>query len=186
MAILQQSLTLDECLKLPEKKPALEFEDGMVTQKVSPKGRHSVLQFAVAEWVNRLARPQHLALAFTELRATFGGASRVPDVSVYRWERIPTDELGQVADDFYEPPDIAVEIISPRQSPNALVRRCLWYVAHGVRAALLVDPADHSVLVFRPAQEPLALRGADRIALEDVVPGLTLSTQELFDALIMR
>ena len=62
--------------------------------------------------------------AFTELRATFGGHSYVPDVSVYLWERVPLDARGRVANDFVEPPD--VEIVSPEQSVNALVRRCVW------------------------------------------------------------
>ena len=101
MAISQQPLTLEEFLKLPEKKPALEFEDGVVTQKVAPKGRHSALQFDLAERFNHFARPLRLARAFPELRTTFGGVSRVPDVAVYRWERIPRDAAGDVADDFW-------------------------------------------------------------------------------------
>ena len=36
MAIPEQRITLEEFLQLPEEKPALEFEDGMVTQKVPP------------------------------------------------------------------------------------------------------------------------------------------------------
>src|SRR5947208_16599976 len=101
MAIAEQPLTLEAFLKLPEKKPALEFEDGRATQKVSPKGRHSVLQAKVAEYLNRFAEPRKLAFAFPELRATYAGISLVPDVSVYRWERIPRDEAGRVADDFW-------------------------------------------------------------------------------------
>ena len=42
------------------------------------------------------------------------GASRVPDVAVYRWARIPRDDGGEIKDDFLEPPDIAIEIMSPR------------------------------------------------------------------------
>lgn len=159
------------------------FEDGLVSQKVSPKGKHSRLQVRLAERVNRFAEPAKLASAFTELRATFGGHSYVPDVAVYRWDRIPRTPAGEVADDFLEPPDIAIEIVSPGQSVNALVRRCLWYVDNGVRMALLVDPGDASVIVFRPDSMPSALRGTEEIDLREVVPDFQLSVNELFGML---
>ncbi len=183
MAVLQKGLTLEEFLKLPEEKPALEFEDGTVTQKVAPKGHHSALQYEVAELVNRFARSRRLARAFPELRATYAGRSYVPDVSIYRWERIPVTDTGRVVNDFFEPPDIAVEVVSPEQSVNALVRRCLWYVDHGVRLALLIDPDDRSVIVFRPGSQPSALRGADPIDVADVLPSFQLTVADLFAAL---
>ncbi|MBI2942387.1 MAG: Uma2 family endonuclease, partial [Chloroflexi bacterium] len=144
MVISERQLTIEEFLRLPEDEPALEFEDGRVIQKVSPKGQHSRLQAGLVELFDRFGRPRKLATAFPELRATFAGRSYVPDVAVYRWERIPRTPSGKVANDFFEPPDIVVEIVSPEQSVNALVRRCLWYGDHGVRVALLVDPQDES------------------------------------------
>ena len=183
MAISEKRLTLEEFLRLPERKPALEFEDGGVIQKPVPKGKHSRLQYALAELLNRFSMARKLACAFPELRATYGGRSYVPDVALYRWDRIPRDADGRVGDDFFEPPDLAVEIVSPRQGVTALVRRCLWYAANGVRLALLVDPADESVLLFLPDQPTRALRGGDRIDLGDLLPGCALTVQDLFDSL---
>ncbi|MBI3979304.1 MAG: Uma2 family endonuclease [Chloroflexi bacterium] len=145
--------------------------------------QHSALQYALCELVNRFALPRRLAWAFAELRTTFGGRSHVPDIAVYRWERIPRTPAGKLADDFIEPPDIVVEIVSPEQSVNALVRRCLWYVDHGVRAALLVDPQDESVLLFRADGRPRVLRQADQIGLSDEIPGFQLTVQALFSVL---
>jgi Uma2 family endonuclease len=113
-------------------------------------------------------------------------ASRVPDISVYRRDRIPLDTNGLIADDFPEPPDVALQIVSPEQSVNALVRRCVWYVAHGVQVALLVDPADQSVLAFRPNQQPTAWRGSDQIDLGEVLPAFALTVEELFASLRLR
>ena len=83
MAIAEQHFSLEEFLNLPEQEPALEFEDGVVSQKVSPKGQHSGLQGDFVELVNRYTRTRKLARAFPELRATFAGRSYVPDVAVY-------------------------------------------------------------------------------------------------------
>jgi Uma2 family endonuclease len=183
MAVSRRDATLEQFLALPEEEPALEYEDGRVVQKVSPKGKHSGLQVELIERFNRFARPTKLARAFSELRITFERRSYVPDVAVYRWARLPVDASGRIANDFTEPPDLVVEIVSPEQSVTALVRRCLWYVAHGVPVALLVDPADESVLSFRPDQIPQSLSGSDQIEIDEILPGFTLTVQEIFDSL---
>jgi Uma2 family endonuclease len=183
VAVLQEKMTLEEFLELPEREPALEFEEGTVTQKVSPKGKHSAIQLGAAQLVNRMVRPSRVARAFTELRTTFAGRSYVPDVSVYRWGRIAVDANGEIADVFREPPDVTVEIVSPKQSLTKLVRRCLWYAAHGVPVALLVDPIDKTILLFRSGQTVSAIRGDQSVDLSDAVPGLRFAAQELFDEL---
>ena len=185
MAVTPEGLTLEAFLELPEEEPALEYEEGVVSQKVPPQGKHAGLQMWIGELINHFARPKKLALAFSELRTTFGGRSRVPDLVVYRWDRVPLDDRGRIANEFHEPPDVAVEIVSPGQSVNYLVRRCLWYVENGVRIALLVDPSDESVLLFRPGHTPMALHGDDRIDLDDVLPGFELRAHEVFDALML-
>jgi Uma2 family endonuclease len=142
MAIAHSPITLEQFLALPEEEPALEYEDGRASQKASPKGHHSRLQVSLVVTVNSEYEPARVASAFSELRATFGGRSYVPDVSIYRWERIPRMPDGRIAQNFDLPPDIVVEIVSPGQSVTALVRRCIWYTQNGVVVALLVDPAD--------------------------------------------
>ncbi len=183
MAVTSTPRTLEEFLKLPEEKPALEFADGVITQKVSPKGHHSILQAELIERINHAGLPGKRTRAFPELRVTFAGASYVPDVSVYRWQRIPVDADGRIANDFFEPPDVTVEIVSPNQSVNALVRRCLWYVAHGVQVTLLVDPKDDSVLTFRADRPASEWHGSDRIDLGDILPDLDLTVEQLFASL---
>jgi Uma2 family endonuclease len=177
-------MTLEAFLELPEEKPALELEaDGTVVQKMSPKGRHSRLQRRLSEAINQFAEKGRLGEAFPELRTIFGGAAYVPDVSVYRWERVPHDASGAVADDFVEPPDVAIEIVSPGQRVNALIRRSVWYVDNGVRVALVVDPDDESVLVFRSGQPTRAAQGGDAIDLAEVLPGFQLTAGQVFASL---
>jgi Uma2 family endonuclease len=163
MAVAQARLTLEEFNQLPEAVPPLEFENGVVTQKVSPKGRHSVLQQELAERINQYGRRARLARAFPELRVTFSGASRVPDISVYGWDRIPVDAHGVIADDFFEPPDVAIEIVSPEQSVNALVRRCIQYIGQGVA----------------PATVPRRTRTVTCASAEVAAPGSCLGTKNL-------
>ena len=183
MAIAQTPLTLEQFLALPEDEPALEFECGRVIQKVAPQAYHSVIQVVLVERINRLVAPQKRAFAFTELRTTFEQRSYVPDIAVYRWARIPVDEHGRVVQRFTTVPDVAIEIASPGQSTNFLTRRCIWYAANGALAAVLVDPQDESVVVFRPGQTPESLQRGDHLNLPDLDPELSISLDELFDSL---
>jgi Uma2 family endonuclease len=181
-----QGISLAEFLALPEVKPALEYEAGEVTQKVAPQGEHSALQGDLVTLLNQAARPGRIARAFPELRFTHGGRSYVPDVAVYLWERVPKTATGAVANRFTEPPDIAIEIASPEQRVTGLIRKCVWLIEQGVRVALVVDPDDRTVMVFRPQAQPRALRGTDAIDLTDIIPDIRLSVAELFGSLQME
>lgn len=182
---IENALDLNRFLELPEERPALEFADGGVSQKLSPQGWHSRLQVALLDHLNKVALPVRRAFAFSELRVTFAGASRVPDISVYAWDRIPREENGRLLNVFLESPDIVFEIVSPEQSVNELIRRSVWFVANGVRLALVVDPADASVIAFRRDKEPIAWRGQDRIDLGELLPNFELTVDALFASLQM-
>ena len=111
-----QPLTLEAFLALPETEPASEYIDGLVVQKPMPQGEHSVIQTELAPAINTIVKPQRVARAFTELRCTFGGRSRVPDIAVFRWQRIPRQPTGAVANVFAIAPDWTIEILLPNQS----------------------------------------------------------------------
>jgi len=157
----------------------LEYEDGMVTKKVSPKRRHSRLQTWLVEQVNRLIVARNLGMAFTELPATFAGISRVPDIAVYRWDRIPLDISGEVADILIDPPDVAIKIASPGQNVKQLIRRLISFVHAGV----LVDPRDRSIVVARPGSDLRILGIGETLDLGDAIPGLRLEVATIFGAL---
>ena len=183
--VVRRRMSLDEFLALPEAEPALEYAGGVVTQKVAPQAQHVRLQLNFAMCVNAFAEPRKLASAFPELRTTYAGLSRVPDVAIYLWGRIPRLPSGRISNRLSEPPDVAVEIVSPGQSVTDQVSKCIWYVKNGVRIALIVDPDRDVVLRFRPDALPDVLSGDDRIDLDEVLPGFELTVDQLFGSLVL-
>lgn len=187
MAVAKAGLTLEQFLRIPEQEPPLEYEDGRVTQKVSPQPRHGRIQVWLATTINVFAEPRRLATAIPELRTTYANRSLVPDIAVYRWERIPLTEEGEIVDGaMLAPPDMAIEITSPDQSLPYLIGKCRRYTTNGVPIALLVDVAKRSVRAFRPGRPEQLLRGSDRVDLDDVLPGFELTVEQLFGALRFR
>ena len=182
MVVARSGLTLEQFLALPERKPALEFEDGVITRKVSPKARHGKIQFVLARIFDAAAPPRTIHV-LPEIRFSVPGRSYVPDLGIYLWDRVPVGPDGEIEDDLFTPPGVAVEIVSPKQSVTTLMRKCLWYVANGAKAALLVDPDDKTVFLFRPGGSTQALRGDDPIDLADILPAFRLTPGELFASL---
>ncbi|MBD2196133.1 MULTISPECIES: Uma2 family endonuclease [Calothrix] len=174
-------LTLEEFLKLPETKPASEYINGHIIQKPMPQGKHSRLRCQLFSTINALAETQKIALAFPELRCTFGGRSIVPDVAVFAWERIPVDANGDVTNVFETYPDWTIEILSPEQSQTKVTGNILHCLKYGTSLGWLIDPDEKSVIVYPPKQQPELLQAEQEILpVPDLVSNLQLTVGQLF------
>jgi Uma2 family endonuclease len=144
------SLTLEEFLKQSETKPASEFINGWIYQKPMPQGKHSRLQLKFCDAVNQVAETAKIALAFSELRCTFGGRSIVPDATVFLWSRISFDADGEVPNAFEISPNWMVEILSPDQKATKVISNILHCLKHGAEIGCLLKndrsaPTDEQV-----------------------------------------
>lgn len=157
---LQPQPGLEEFLKLPETKPASEFINGEITQKPMPQGEHSLIQAELCETINGVAKPGKIAYAFPELRCTFAGGSIVPDISVFRWSRIPRQPSGRIANRFEIYPDWAIEILSPEQNLTKVLSKLLLCSRSGTELGWLINPAEESIMVVFPEQKVELYQGA--------------------------
>ncbi len=173
------SLNLEEFLELPETKPASEFINGCIYQKPMPQGKHSRLQLKFCNVVNDVAESAKIALAFPELRCTFGDRSIVPDASVFLWQRIPFDADAEVPNTFNTYRDWTVEILSPNQKATKVISNILHCLKHGTKLGWLIDPEDRIILVFIPNREPVELTGKDSLPTPDFLT-LDLTVEQVF------
>ncbi|MBE9065699.1 Uma2 family endonuclease [Leptolyngbya cf. ectocarpi LEGE 11479] len=179
-----QSLTLDAFLKLPETQPASEFINNQLVQKPMPQGEHSLLQVALCKAIDGVAESQRIAKAFSELRCVFGGAVVVPDVSVFRWQRIPRKASGRIANRFETYPDWAIEILSPAQAQTKPLEKLLHCIEHGTELGWLLDPEADSVLTISSESRIKLHRNQEIVpVLSDLE--LALSAQDIFDWLVL-
>jgi Uma2 family endonuclease len=179
MVTTAKSLTLEEFLELPETKPASEFINGQVSQKPMPQGEHSTLQSELCDRINQVAKAAKLAYAFPELRCSFGGASVIPDVAIFRWDRIPRTDSGRVANHFNLHPDWAIEILSPDQSQTKVLGNLLHCSENGTELGWLIDPAEESILIVFADQRVQLLRGDRPLPILKDIP-LSLTVEQVF------
>ncbi|MGD1905273.1 MAG: Uma2 family endonuclease [Leptolyngbyaceae cyanobacterium] len=190
-------ITLDEFLQQPETKPASEYIDGKILQKPMPQGQHSRIQQKLMSAIHAAVEDDQIALALPELRCTYptgshpaavyGGRSTVPDIAVFQWARIPTNEDGSIANTFSAQPDWTIETLSPEQSSTRVASNILHCLDHGCQLGWLIDPGERLVQVYAPDERLISLESS-----EDVLPvpsfaeTLTLTVGKLFDWLQVR
>ena len=150
-------LTLEDFLKNPniDESPAWEYINGKVIQKPMPKTHHSRLQLKLASAIELVAEASQVALAFPELRCTFGGRSVVPDIAVVYWDKIPLNNAGEPENSaIFFAPDWTIEILSPNQKSTKVIDNILHCLEHGSQLSWLIDPDEKSIFVFQTQQTP--------------------------------
>jgi Uma2 family endonuclease len=172
--------SLEAFLELPETKPASEFINDKISQKTMPQGKHSRLQSKFSAYINQAVEDLKIAYAFTELRCTFGGASIVPDISVFRWERIPRDPDGQIANKFLTYPDWTIEILYPRQSPNKVLANILHCIENGTELGWMLDPEEQNIFVISSDRRIQIFKGSQSVTVLSGIK-LDLTVAQIFE-----
>ena len=181
-------LSLEDFLERPEidEHPYLEYVDGKVIAKVSPKLRHSTIQMQLGTTLNDFAIPRGLGQIFPELRCTYAGRSIVPDLVLLLEEHIKVDDNEEIIDDIAIPPDLHVEIISPKQGVTEADEKLRHSTTHGCVLGWLVHPYRRTIDVYRPGTEPVCLGLEGVLEGEPVLPGFRLPVAEVFGWLKRR
>jgi Uma2 family endonuclease len=154
MAATADRLTLaDFELQYGDAKPHYEFWFGEAVQKAMPTGIHGLLQVIIA-FLLRNAGYKTATEVKLKISTDF---QPVPDIvaTLGRFERAYFDN----------PVDVAVEILSPADTFQRVVRKCQIYAEWGIPIVVMLDPEDRQAWVWdKEAQSPIK---TDTIALKN-------------------
>ena len=157
-----------------------ELVDGVLVEKAMGF-RESFLAIALSAILWGFVKPRRLGVVTGEagMMRLASGLVRIPDVAFVSWERfpdrrLPTEPIPDLA------PDLAVEVLSPSNTPGEMARKRQEYFAAGVRLVWLVDAATRTVEVYTAPEASTHLREQDTLDGGVVLPGFTLPLQELF------
>jgi Uma2 family endonuclease len=182
---LQELVTADDLMRIPEDNWTYELEQGQLIQMPKPGVVHGYvgtrLYSPLAEFVEErtlgVVFPQDTGFLLTSNPDTVRG----PDLSFVSESRFRAAGL---ANGFWPgAPDLAVEVRSPNDRWPGLVRKANEYLRYGSRLVWVLDPDRKVVVVFRPSGNPATLTAADALDGGDVVPGFQLAVSRLFDGL---
>lgn len=101
---------------------------------------------------------------------------KAPDVSFVRASR-----LRQSVRYFAElVPDLVVEIKSQSDRIKALKKEINQFLEFGVAVAILIDPDELTVTIYRPTEEPIVLGNEEILTIPELFPGWELPIDELW------
>ncbi|HEX9732065.1 MAG TPA: Uma2 family endonuclease [Thermoanaerobaculia bacterium] len=139
--------------------------------KPMPSKNHAAVQGCV---IVALSRYDEKYSVFPELSLELDGTPYVPDVSVY-----PRDSLDPLQDTVTttDPPLLVIEILSPSQPFDDVVKKAASYLKAGVKSCWIVQPAIEGVTVLLPGEKPKFYTGGD---VTDAATGITVAVEDVF------
>lgn len=177
-----RTISEDEYMALPDDGNSYELVDGRLHMSPKATPRHGR---TVARLLVRLAtfvEAHRLGEVFapeTGFRMP-GGNVRGPDIAFVRQDRLLT---ASVLDRFLDPPDLAVEVLSPhdREHPRELMDKIGEYLESGVRLVWVLDDVKHRAYVYRAIDDMREVPADGMLEGEDVVPGFSCPLAVIFE-----
>ncbi len=175
-------VTADELLRFADNRYRYELVRGEV-RRMNPSGaRHGVLAARIAALLDSHVRAHGLGEVMGAetgfVLASDPDTVRAPDAAFVTRERV--ERTGLTEGFFPGAPDLAVEVISPRDSYTEVEDKALAWLAAGSRMVLIVDPRRRTVTVYRSPADIRVLAGEEAIEGDDVVPDWRAPLAELF------
>lgn len=154
---------------MPSVEALTEYE--VERGKPMPSTNHALAQFYL---LAALTRYSDRFTILPELSLDLGGQPLVPDVSVY-----PRFEVDWQHDEVKktDPPLLVIEILSPNQSLDELVRKADAYFAGGVRACWILQPSFEAIAVLEPGEKPKVYTSGE---VNDPATGIAVQVEEVF------
>ena len=136
-----------------------------------PSINHSVAQLNV---IAALLRYEDKFSILPELSLELDGQPFVPDVSIYPRLRVDWrhDEVKRT-----DPPLMVVEILSPKQSLDALMEKAEGYLKAGVRSCWIVQPVMEAIAILVPGEKPKIVTAGQ---ITDPATEITIQVEEIF------
>ncbi len=158
-----------------------ELVDGRVI-RMSPVGwQHGVIVGRLLGMLVSHLRGRNAGEAVTEVGFTLRtnpDTVRGPDVAFVRQERVPRETLRTF---WMGGPDVAMEVMSPGDTPKEMDVKVAEYLSAGVSAVVVIDPDVSTVTLHEPGGLRYISRRGEELDLSDVIPGFRCTVDDIFD-----
>ena len=177
--VTTQLMTAQDLWQIGEAGEHTELIDGEIVQMAPPNGEHGAIQAVLILAIGTF-------LAGTDLGTLYGEVGYVlrqnpdtvlgPDLSFIASARVPTDQARFLP----LAPDLAIEIVSPSNTPGEIERKIGIYMQAGTRMVWVVYPRQRQVVAHTPGEAPRVFTDSDELPGGEVLPGLALPIAGIF------
>jgi Uma2 family endonuclease len=180
MAVQERLYTADDLFDMPDDGKIYELHNGVLVEVAGSALKHTGLGVWIAHLLLVFKDEHDLGGIVTGADGTFvfnRYNTRIPDVGYISEERAEQQDTSRFAQGA---PDLAIEIVSPSNTPQEMQQKAGEFLSFGTRLVWIVDPVARTVDVYRPGGERTIYRGDMTLDGGDVLPGLNLPLATLF------
>lgn len=180
------TVTFEELVEINETNPdgrVYEWVDGTLVEKAVGQ-YESWLGTIISGRFDRYLEHHDLGMLLGEagVLRILPNIGRAGDVTFIAWASLPGGQPPPRADRVPAVvPDLVVEVLSESNRPGEMARKRREYFTAGVKQVWEIDPEMRAAIVYTAEDQltPVPANGA--ISGGDVLPGFSLSLQEIFD-----
>jgi Uma2 family endonuclease len=174
--------TASQLSHLPDDGQRYELIMGELRMMSPAGGTHGMVALRIGRFLGAYVDQQRLGAVFAAetgfLLATNPDTVRAPDVAYVSQDRLASlDNL----DGFLRlAPDLAIEVVSPRDTSSEVESKAEMWLTHGTRMVLVVDPSNQSIRKYCSTSAIEVAHVGDQLDCNDVVPGWKLNVADVF------
>lgn len=176
-------LTAEEFLHRTDDGAFTELVRGRIVEMKYPYSAHGYFCCRVAMILGTFVEQHNIG------RIGGGGAGvvtehdpdtvRGPDITFYSYERIPHGPLPEGY--WLAAPELVVEIRSPDDHWEDILRIAEEYLSAGVITVAVADPKTQRVHLFSADREATVLNAEDELTVPEILPGFHVAVSRLFE-----
>ena len=188
---MQKTITMRDTSPLvtAEELPAIVARDdyryelvaGRVIRMSPPGWQHGVIVVRLLALLDAHVRPRRLGALVTEVGFKLRSnpdTVRGPDISFVRQDRLPAEKK---FDYWSGAPDLAIEVLSPGNTPRDISAKVSDYLSTGVSEVVVIDPAAETVTRHRAGQQSQVIPRGGELDLDDVLPGFRCAVNDILE-----
>ncbi|MGE3796240.1 MAG: Uma2 family endonuclease [Thermomicrobiales bacterium] len=180
MVTTTKRLTATDLWNLANDDPHdFELIEGELIPIVPIGGEHGSIQVEISGLLRSYVAERSMGRLFSETGFVLDSGQHTvlaPDLAFVAASRLPVDLRGYL----HLAPDLAVEIVSPGNSPGDIERKVALYLAAGVRLIWVIYPDQRQIVAHAPNRAPRVFQAPESIPGDDILPGLTIGVEEIF------
>ena len=175
-------LSAADYARLPKSSDRDELQGGLLVSEPRPLPRHGRVVARLTHLISDFVAAHTLGVVLTDsgfLLSSNPDTIRGPDVAFVRRDRY--DSTLEAQQFFSGAPDLAVEVLSPSNSPAEIHAKVADYLAAGCPLVWIIDPERRLADVYRTLLAPRRIEATGTLDGEDVLPGFSIAVAAVVD-----
>ena len=179
----EKLLTAADLLRLDSQGVRGELIQGILCQTMPTGLTHGEVVMNLGGELRRFTKPRRLGRIVGSdsgmLLERNPDTVREPDIAFISAQKLPLDV--RLSGYFEGAPDLAVEVVSPSDSPQDVYHKARMWISFGVPLVWVVNLKTRTIEIHRPGQPLLTLSEDDTLDGGEILPGFTCPVRDIFD-----